>query len=176
MSNCSISSDTGSGVGCEGGSLKLRSCAVRNCASNGLVLASDLNGAAAQAQLSSSSFERNGGSGVVVLDGSGFDAQGCSFSRNKRHGLDLRVRANGKRKKSCMPDCKNVTPYPDIGPRPQHPTGPCRAAHDLMVLRQAAEWLPHIAGWRYSHHTRIPRPSRRTCCRRHHTRCVTLVS
>ena len=42
------------------------------------------------------------------------------------------VSGSGRKKQNNMPDCKNIVPYPDIGPRPQHPAGPCRAEHDLV--------------------------------------------
>ena len=90
---CSISSETGSGIGAEGGTLSLRGCRVAGCARGGLVLAADLETAAAAAvTVAGSRIEGNGGSGIAALEGTDLRVEGSAVVKNKGFGLDLRVR------------------------------------------------------------------------------------
>jgi hypothetical protein len=91
LERCTICSETGSGVGCDGGELELVDCMVQGCARNGLVIAGDLDGGAGAARLPGCAVEGNGGSGVIALDGAQIEAAQCCCSRNRQHGLKLRV-------------------------------------------------------------------------------------
>ena len=92
MQRCSVSSGTGSAVGCDGGSLAAHESSFSGCERHGLVIAGDLDGGAAEVRLQGCTLERNGRSGAVVLDGAEVRAERCSFARNRQYGLDLRVR------------------------------------------------------------------------------------
>ena len=48
------------------------------------------------------------------------------------HGPMLHSQGTKEKEKNYMPECNNITPYREIGSRPQHPTGPCRAEHGLV--------------------------------------------
>lgn len=96
--DCRVSSTSGSGVGCDGGSVALRGVEMSQCARNGLVIAGDLEGAPAAVRVAGSRVVRNGGSGAVVLDGSTLSASDSAFSGNKGAGLELRVRSEAYRR------------------------------------------------------------------------------
>lgn len=63
-----------------------------------------------QASFVSCELSGNGGSGLIALDGSVIGLESCTIARNKKSGLELRVRDRFPGATvSCLTDCRTVS-------------------------------------------------------------------
>jgi Right handed beta helix region len=92
LTNCDVNSASGAGIGVDGGTLSLADCYVHDCVGNGIVLAGDMEGHAGSARLEGSRVAYCASVGIVALDGSELSMERSKVLKNKKAGIDLRVR------------------------------------------------------------------------------------
>jgi len=89
IDGCSISSETGSGIGIEGGNPQIRNCTLKNCARSGIMVFSDLDGTPGAPKIQGCSIESNKQHGVLVRDGAEPVVVGNTIQGNGGYGLAL---------------------------------------------------------------------------------------
>jgi parallel beta-helix repeat protein len=89
LDGCKISSETGSGIGIEGGNPQITNCAIKGCAHSGIMIFSDLEGEAGTPTISNCSMESNKQHGVLVRDGAAPAVIGNRIRGNGGYGLAL---------------------------------------------------------------------------------------
>jgi parallel beta-helix repeat protein len=89
IDGCTISSETGSGIGIEGGNPVISNCTIKDCARSGLMIFSDLDGTPGAPKITNCSIENNKQHGILVRDGAEPVVLGNSIQRNGGYGLAL---------------------------------------------------------------------------------------
>lgn len=89
IDGCFISSETGSGIGIEGGEPQIRNCTLKNCARSGVMVFSDLDGTPGAPKIQGCSIESNKQHGVLVRDGAEPVVVGNKIQGNGGYGLAL---------------------------------------------------------------------------------------
>lgn len=89
LERCDVSSDTGSGVGLEGGAPTLIECRVHDCARSGVAVFSDLDGAPGRPTLERCWIGANRAHGVLVRTDAEPRVLSCTVEGNGGYGLAL---------------------------------------------------------------------------------------
>ncbi len=88
LERCDVSSASGSGLGCEGGVVQARGCALSDCRLHGAALYGDLLGESPGVSLlDACSAQRNGGCGALLRDGAAAELRSCEFASNAQFGV-----------------------------------------------------------------------------------------
>jgi parallel beta-helix repeat protein len=89
LEGCTISSETGSGIGIEGGNPQILNCTIKNCARSGIMVFSDLDGTSGTPKIERCTIENNTQHGVLVREGAEPAVNGNTIQGNGGYGLAL---------------------------------------------------------------------------------------